>query len=104
MNMMSKARNEGLPTQDGYYCYYELGEPVPQIVRVGDYKGYRAVSGPGGRIQRHWYEGEFFVGPIEPPFPQPVELAKSRHSHSIDELQAMERRPQQAAGRAVSGE
>jgi hypothetical protein len=65
---------EGIPLEDGPYWYYKLGEKMPSMVLVGEYKGERVIK-DGAAIQRHWFPGEFFVGPIRPPFATPDELA-----------------------------
>jgi hypothetical protein len=67
-------RIEGIPRVDGAYWYYKLGESMPTLVLVGEYEGERAIK-DGPAIQRYWFPGEFFVGPISPPFATPAELA-----------------------------
>ena len=97
---LDSARIHGFPVKDGYYWYYELGEAMPSMVQAGSYEGERAVYGPGGRIKRDWYEGEFFVGPVEPPYSTPEVLAE--RVYDTGRLAAMKRKPQQSAGQAVS--
>lgn len=65
---------ESIPVEDGFYWYYQLGKSMPEMVAVGEYQGSRAIKN-GAVIQRFWYPGEFFVGPIKAPFATPEELA-----------------------------
>lgn len=65
---------EGFPHEDGFYWYYKMGEKMPSLVQVGTYKGERAIK-DGSGVQRYWLSGEFFVGPIHPPYATPDELA-----------------------------
>ncbi|MBA9846583.1 hypothetical protein [Ralstonia pickettii] len=77
-------RIEGIPAVDGAYWYYKRGEAVPRLVQVGTRGGERVIN-EGPAIQRYWYQGEFFVGPIEPPFATPDDLANmepGRHNEA----------------------
>jgi len=67
-------RIEGFPAADGAYWYYKMGQEMPSLVWIGTYKGERAIK-DGSAIQRYWFPGEFFVGPILPPFATPHDLA-----------------------------
>lgn len=67
-------RIEGIPAVDGAYWYYKRGEVLPSLVQVGTRDGERVIK-EGPAIRRYWYQGEFFVGPIEPPFATPDNLA-----------------------------
>lgn len=77
-------RIEGIPTGDGYYWYYKRGTAFPSLVMVGT-RGHERIIKEGPGSQRYWYPGEFFVGPIEPPFGTPDSLAQSdgRHGEEI---------------------
>jgi hypothetical protein len=60
-------RIEGIPAKDGAYWHYKRGQVVPNLVLVGGADGQRAFK-DGPALHHYWYPGEFFVGPIEPPF------------------------------------
>ena len=66
---------EGIPSVDGAYWYFKLGEKLPSLVWIGSDNNGRAIK-DGPAIQRYWYPGEFFVGPINPPYETPKELAE----------------------------
>ncbi|MDN7445350.1 hypothetical protein QZM64_39975 [Burkholderia cepacia] len=68
------ARIEGIPFADGYYWYYKRGKPLPSLVLVGD-RDEQRVFKDGPAVCKTWWPGEFFVGPIAPPFPTPDHLA-----------------------------
>lgn len=63
-------RIEGIPSKDGAYWYYKRGAVLPSLVQVGTRDGERVIK-DGSSVQRYWWPGEFFVGPIEPPFATP---------------------------------
>ncbi|ANJ76267.1 hypothetical protein PQH03_28110 [Ralstonia insidiosa] len=73
-------RIEGIPSKDGAYWYYKRGAVLPSLVQVGTRDGERVIK-DGSSVQRYWWPGEFFVGPIEPPFATPVDLANAYRTH-----------------------
>ncbi|WP_323074206.1 hypothetical protein [Mycetohabitans endofungorum] len=89
-------RIEGIPSKDGAYWYYKCGEVLPSLVLIGTRNGERVIK-EGSAMQRYWYPGEFFVGPIEPPFATPDDLA-CRPPGEYGEALCM----QEASGAAVS--
>ncbi len=73
-------RIEGIPSKDGYYWYYKRGAVLPTLVMIGT-RGDERIIKEGPAFQRYWFPGEFFVGPIEPPFGTPDDLAQSERRH-----------------------
>ncbi|MCF2135584.1 MULTISPECIES: hypothetical protein [Mycetohabitans] len=86
-------RIEGIPSKGGAYWYYKRGKLLPSLVLIGTRNGERVIN-DGPAMQRFWYPGEFFVGPIEPPFATPDDLAGRKYG---EELYL-----QEAVGTAVS--
>lgn len=76
---------EGIPSTDGCYWYYKRASILPTLVLVGTRHGERVIK-DGSEIRRHWYPGEFFVGPIRPPYPTPDHLAKLQPGTHGEEL------------------
>lgn len=91
-------RIEGIPATDGYYWYYQRGRVVPSLVLVGTGQDARYIK-EGGVLRGYWYPGEFFVGPINPPFATPDDLASRPLGKYGEEMY-----PRGAAGMAVSGQ
>jgi hypothetical protein len=89
-------RIEGFPATDGYYWYYRRGQVVPSLVLVGTGTDARYIK-DGAMLQGYWYPGEFFVGPINPPFATPDDLASSPRGHYGEEIY-----PKAVAGIAVA--
>lgn len=67
-------RIEGVPARDGYYWYYKRATALPSLVMIGTRGGERFIK-DGPALQRYLFPGEFFVGPIEPPFATPDDIA-----------------------------
>lgn len=81
---------EGFPSVDGAYWYYKRGVVMPSLIFVGTHNGERKIK-EGGAIQGYIFPGEFFVGPVSPPFATPDDLATvefGRHGEEIYPLQA----------------
>lgn len=74
-DMQEPPRILGIPTKDGAYWYFEFGKPLPTMVVAFEHRGQRTIRTGDGAVQRWWKDGEFFVGPIEPPFATPASIA-----------------------------
>jgi hypothetical protein len=98
------ARIEGIPSSDGPYWFYKRGEALPSLVLVGTRNGERVFQ-EGPAVRRTWFPGEFFVGPIAPPFATPEDLANAepgRHGEEVS-LQAAAMQDSPASPMAESG-
>ena len=73
-------RVEGVPTQDGYYWYYKRGAVLPSLVMIGTRGSERFIK-DGPSLQRYRFPGEFFVGPVVPPFATPDDIASAEGVH-----------------------
>jgi hypothetical protein len=99
LNMTEETpRIEGIPSKDGAYWYYKRGQVLPSLVLIGTQDGVRFIK-EGPAKQRYWFQGEFFVGPIEPPFATPDDLANMADGQHGEELYL-----QEVAGAALGGQ
>lgn len=71
---------------------------LPSLVLIGTRNGERVIK-EGPAMQRYWFPGEFFVGPIEPPFATPDDLANSERGKHGEELYL-----ESASGKAIRDE